>query len=137
MSSSTISPYEILAISPSATATDMVEAYRRALKQQRYSPVEVTRAFNELRNPRLRMEYDLWTFCHLGDIGAVRKLLTNLPERGFLAATVDPLPLPLHDPFRAAVDEDFVAIPDCPLSFRSSERFRMQESALPPIQIPT
>ena len=60
------SPYDLLDVPPTATARDIVAAYPKALAKKRQRASEVQRAFNELRNPRRRLEHDLLLFCNLG-----------------------------------------------------------------------
>lgn len=53
------SPYSVLGIDPSATATEVRLAYQRALRSRPQARAEITQAFNQLRNPTSRLGHDL------------------------------------------------------------------------------
>lgn len=131
-----VSPYEILGITPSASNADIMRAYQPALRQQRYAPAEVTRAFNELRNPGRRFEYDLFELCHLGDVAAVHEALQQLPATEFLPLEVDQLSSALAFVANPDMTADFGALPDCPMELIDNFDFPPGEAVLLPIPFP-
>jgi hypothetical protein len=53
------SPYRVLAVDPSASQAEVRNAYQEALHARAFSRQEITQAFNQLRNPRSRLDADL------------------------------------------------------------------------------
>ncbi len=87
------SPYDLLEISPTATARDIVAAYPRALAAKRQRASEVQHAFNELRNPRRRLEHDLLLFCSLGGSADVEQFSSDYGRVSLPTLTAEPVPV--------------------------------------------
>ncbi|MCL6429428.1 MAG: hypothetical protein K6V36_01040 [Anaerolineae bacterium] len=86
-------PYDLLDIPPTATARDIVAAYPRALAAKRQRAGEVQHAFNELRNPRRRLEHDLLLFCNLGGAADLEQLVSDYGRVSLPALTAEPVPV--------------------------------------------
>jgi hypothetical protein len=52
-------PYRVLDVDPSASQAEVRKAYQEALRARAFSRQEITQAFNQLRNPRSRLDADL------------------------------------------------------------------------------
>ncbi len=133
------SPYDVLEISPSANLKEIMTGYQQALKKRRYPPNKVVKAFNELRNTRKRGEHDLLEFCRLGDTSELQKWTASLPPTTFIPTEVSPLPLTntqMMTPSMADLAADFEEVPECPLQFKSSNRYENLYAVLPPISFP-
>lgn len=130
------SPYEILNVSPAATVSEIMSAYQRALREQRYSRAEVTFAFNELRNPRRRIEYDLKVFCDLGDADQIRHVLDVIPAMPLLPTVEGPLHVAVAGSDKDSIQDDFLPVPDVPPQFQASTADEALLAVLPPIPLP-
>ena len=129
-------PYEVLNISPAATVSEIMSAYQRALREQRYSRAEVTLAFNELRNPRRRVEYDLKLYCDLGDADQIRQVLEVVPAMPLLPSVEGLLPIAVAGIDGQSIQDDFLPVPDLPLQFQDSNADGAVLAVLPPIPLP-
>jgi hypothetical protein len=132
------SAYALLGVSPTATVPEIMQAYQRALRARRHPASLLTRAFNELRSPRRRLEHDLLSYGERDGADAVRALFAALPPERFLPdQTVQPLPadvLLLLDPAVVARDRRPVPEPDGELL--ASPRFAATPAVLPPLEFP-
>ncbi|GAA0436196.1 hypothetical protein Acor_55140 [Acrocarpospora corrugata] len=132
------SPYEILGLSASASAGDVKRAYQRAAREKRHPQQLLTHAFNELRNPRRRLEADVLSHDSAEVVDELRRTLADLPEGGFLAAEpVAPYPMSSLVVLRMEqIRADWLEAPPLALPFRVSPRFEVTLDVLPPLDPP-
>lgn len=76
-------PYTILGISPSANNQEIKKARDKAMRLRAYPIQKVMQAYNDLHNPRKRVEVDLVTITDLGEETELEQFLSHVPERNY------------------------------------------------------
>lgn len=94
----TPSPYEVLGVPVRATAAEVQEAFKSALRTRRHSPQVVRHAYEELRVPQKRLRHDL---LHPEPVDLCGLLAPVVERVG--PVTVDDASAPLP-PWQALVD---------------------------------
>lgn len=134
----TTSPYEILELAPSATLKEIMRAYQAALRRKKYSPAQITHAFNELKNPRKRAGHDLLEIGQPSEPAALKASMAALPRPTFISAEQCPVRAPRFRDVVGALDvrADFVDVPGCPVELAVPPTRDAGEPPLPPIRFP-
>ena len=104
MTTSTLTPYELLGADQRDTQRRIANAYKAALRAKMHTPQELAQAFHTLRNPRKRLEIDLLTVMSEIDDPATGSTAPPAP-----AAQVDQLPAPVPLQLRLPLGEIDVA----------------------------
>jgi len=113
---SQLTPYDILEIPPSVTRDQLKKAYEQAMRRRKYPPNKVTKAYNDLRSGRKRLEIDILLLSQSGDPHELVKFVQQLPPCEFISANIAPLLLPydrilLND---SVSEQHELSIPDNP-----------------------
>ena len=90
MTTSRLTPYELLGADQRDTQRRIADAYKTALRAKTHTPQELAQAFHALRNPRKRLEIDLLTVMSEIDDPAIGSAATPAPP-----TQVEPLPAPV------------------------------------------
>ncbi|HID62869.1 MAG TPA: hypothetical protein EYP49_09060 [Anaerolineae bacterium] len=105
-------PYDLLEVSPNASLREIMAAYPKALAKNRERAGEVQHAFNELRNPEKRLEYDALLYHAIGGEAEAEQFAQEYGEQTYIPSTLAPLPVKpaLTDLRNDDYQEDFTEI---------------------------
>ena len=112
-----VTPFDVLGVSSSASLKEIMQAYQKALRQRRYPPTQVAQAFNELRNARKRSEHTLLIITDQADGRAVSDILAGLGAPAFVSDEPAPVPISLPPVSESDFADDFRPLPDPAQSF--------------------
>lgn len=113
---SQLTPYDILEVTPAVAREQLKKAYEQAMRRHKYTPNKVTKAYNDLRSGRKRLETDIFLLSQSGDPRELVQFIEQLPPCEFISANIAPLLLP----YDRILLKDFVSeqheidIPDNP-----------------------
>lgn len=110
MPSGSQSPYLVLGIGQAGTASDVRQAYQRALRAKDHPRADVTHAFNQLRNAQTRLGHDLLEPEPVGAGDGLDAVLAQARSEPFIDGSSAPLPAwnslvvlpPVGSPMRGA-----------------------------------
>lgn len=129
-----LSSYEILSVSTSASMEEIMKAYQKALQERRFPPEQISQAFNELRNPQKRAEYEFLIRCHLRGEREVREIMAGLPEPDFIS---DAPPVKISPLAMQSNDRDFGEIPDHKMELATVNFDDAAAAMIPPVKLPS
>ncbi|MDI7277901.1 MAG: hypothetical protein QME94_18120 [Anaerolineae bacterium] len=119
------SPYDLLEVPPTATARDILAAYPKALARKRQRASEVQHAFNELRNPRRRLEHDLLLFCDLGGPADLQQLSRDYGRVVLPPLELAPPPIgPALTDLAGDYQQDFQPVPRRQVRITAASRYQ-------------
>ena len=131
------SPYDLLGVGPQASPDEITSAYRRALKERADSPQRLTYAYNELRNPRRRLEWDLLAYAEPTCGDEIVRAFDSLDAEPLAGEVDERLPVScLVHLDRDTVVADWVDPPLARPVFHTSDRFGVSADVLPPLEPP-
>lgn len=113
---SQLTPYDILEITPAISRDQLKKAYEQAIRRRKYTPNKLTKAYNDLRSGRKRLEVDIFLLSQSGDPRELVQFVEQLPPCQFIPPDLAPLPLP----YERILLNDFISeqheidIPDNP-----------------------
>lgn len=89
-----LTPYDILEVTPGITRDQLKKAYEQAIRRRKYPANTVTKAYNDLRSGRKRLETDIMLLSQSGDPGELVRFIQQLPPCEFISTNVAPFSLP-------------------------------------------
>ena len=113
---SQLTPYDILEVTPAIARDQLKKAYEQAIRRRKFTPNKVTKAYNDLRSSRKRLEIDIFLLSQSGDPRELAKCVEQLPPCEFISSNIVPLLLPyerilLND---FVTEQHEIGIPDNP-----------------------
>jgi hypothetical protein len=131
------SPYELLGVAPGATAAEISQAYQQAVRARRHPANRLSQAFNELRNPRSRLEHDL-LFYETPEVDqalyGILSAAEDVPLLPVAQLVVPPGELVAFD--AATVAEEWRPVRAASAKLVPSARFAATPAVLPPPELP-
>ena len=138
MSYPNLTPYDILDVNPNATRDQLKKAYEQALRKRKYSAAKVTQAYNDLRNVRKRLEFDLFVINSPGKADDIVQFVSELEPCKYIQDELEPLTIPIEKILLSnlSTKQYFLDIPDCPYQVVNASTQPEPQKVLPVLPFP-